>query len=246
LTDVPLPPTDASTKTPVPPTATPTPRPTQTPTSIPSPTATVDADPTVYDNFNNPAFDGRWNTGLWYRSSDGDSTLIEQRDGFLTISRQLPKNAGLNSSRNGTIDEIAFVEAKIKLDSNIQTPEGGTIGIGIQGYVDGDWSLNCSIFGRQQDVAGWASCDTSEGYYESSPNGFKVAYDSWHSVRIEMNPDTAEITFYVDDQPIGSTVPANPEEFKNAPFQVKLRAWSADGGLVTGYIDDIRIGPAEQ
>jgi hypothetical protein len=61
-TSTPLTPTD----TPLPPTATPVP-PTNTPvpTATPQPTPTMDADPTVYDNFNNPANDGSFNQSQW-------------------------------------------------------------------------------------------------------------------------------------------------------------------------------------
>ncbi len=51
--------------------------------ATPVPTATIDSDPTVYDNFNNPAFDGSWNTELWSveRGSIGTSAQVIQQDG---------------------------------------------------------------------------------------------------------------------------------------------------------------------
>jgi len=96
-TFTPLPPMD----TPVPPTATPvptsTPRPTDTPvpptvtsapTSTPRPTATSVL--TYYDDdFNTPAFDGAYNTGLWSRVEGRplQAPTVEQRDGVLVVSQ---------------------------------------------------------------------------------------------------------------------------------------------------------------
>lgn len=63
----------------------------ETPTSISpsitvmSPTATIDTDPTMYDNFNNPAFDGKVDTNLW-RPSVTSPSYIEQREGVLVSS----------------------------------------------------------------------------------------------------------------------------------------------------------------
>jgi hypothetical protein len=77
-TATPLPPTDTA----VPPTATPV------PTSTPRPTATSVL--TYYDdNFNDPAFDGTYNTGLWSRveSRPLQAPTVEQRDGVLVVSQ---------------------------------------------------------------------------------------------------------------------------------------------------------------
>jgi hypothetical protein len=162
---------------------------------------------------------------------------MEQKNGILTISRQSPGNGGLNALRSGLwrIDQIGFVEARLMLDSNIQASEGD-IGIGMQ---TGDWWLNCSIYSRRGAGDAWATCADSEDHPRS---GLSVQYNSWHTMRFEVNPNTAAISLFADGQQIGGFVPTNPDGFKKAQFNIGLSAWSKDGGVITGYIDDVRIG----
>ncbi len=229
-----------ATKTAQAPTATPTS--TRTPRPTPTPTATIDADPTVYDNFNNPAFDGKWNTGLWSHGYDSNSSnmLIEQQNGILTMSRPVINNGGLdaiNPRYQWKIDEIGYIEAKLMLDSNIQASEGD-IGIGISGH---NWWLNCSIYSKKDsgNSWAWANCSTSDNY---SADGFTVDPNSWHTMRLEIDPDTANISLFVDGQQFGRYVSGDLNTFKESEFTIGLRAWSKDGGVVTGYLDDVKIG----
>jgi formylglycine-generating enzyme required for sulfatase activity len=218
--------------------------PTNTPHPTLTPTATIDADTTVYDNFNNPAFDGGWNVGLWTsRTGFPGNTTIEQKNGILMISRWSPHSGILRAVRplGWTIDKLGFVEAKVMLDVNIEASIGSA-GIGID---TSNWWLFCEISGRRQDVYALANCKTDESdavYGAYSANGFEVQYDTWHTVRFEINPDTAAISFFIDDQQIGSYIPTAPETFKETPFSLLVDAYSKDGGLVTGYFDDVRVG----
>ncbi len=230
--------------TPVPPTDTPMPTATLRPT--PTPTPTMDADPTVYDNFNNPAFDGEWNTGLWTYGDKCNpaNTLVKQKDGILMISRQLDNPCGLDTlrPRTWTIDQVGFVEAKLMLDGNIEASEWGDVGIGVYGLVNGDeWWTVCYILGKQQEGDARAGCNTID--YEG--HDLAVQYNSWHTMRFEINPDTAVISYFVDGQQIDAYVHADPEAFKKTQFKVPVYVWSLGGGLVTGYIDDVRIGPVQ-
>jgi len=200
----------------------------------------------LYDDFNNSAFDGGWNTGLWSDTSYPGITSIKQESGSLIISRQSPESSILRSLRPGkwTIDQLGFVEAKVMLDSNIKA-SSGSVGIGIDNFTSPTWWLFCEISSRLGDVEAWANCKTDEdasvhGIY--SANGLSVQYNTWHTMRFEINPDTAAILFYIDDQQIGSFIPIAPETFKETQFSLLLNVHSKDGGLVTGYFDDVRVG----
>ncbi len=234
-TNTPKPPTDTPTPAP-----TNTPKPTNTPRPTPTPTATIDADPTVYDNFNNPANDGKWNAGRWKYWSNPGNTAVNQQDGVLVLSRQSRENGGLTHP-NFSIEDIGFVEAKIMLEDTIQA-SGGDVGIGL--WSSNNWWLNCSVFGKQGNTSAWAGCSTGDSLDVS--RGFQVSFNSWHILRFDTNPDTGQIDFSVDGQLIGNYAPPNVDAFKKGRFNVNLSVWSEDGGLVTGYIDDVRIGQMEQ
>ena len=203
---------------------------------------TTKADPALYDDFNDPAFDGKWNAELWTNSDD---TPVKQEGGVLVISRQSGRG-GLDVSRPRawTIDQIGFIEAELKLDSDIEASEWGDVYVGTTGLLDeSQWWAVCYILGKQGGQgSATAGCNASN--YEG--NSISVPYDSWHTVRLEINPDTAVMSFFIDGQQIDSFVPAEPEVLGNAAFNVFVGVWSLGGGLVTGYVDDVRIGRLDQ
>jgi len=242
-TSMPVKKTDTPTSTSTP---TNTSSPTNTPSSTPTPTATIDSDPTVYDNFNNPTYDGKWNKSLWADNSFPGATAIEQQNGNVIISRQSSGSSILRTRRPGkwTLDQLGFIEAKIMLGSNIETLSGGSIGIGIDKYTSQDnWWSFCVIGGGQDLIEAWVNCHTDGNIHgKYSTDSFPVQYNTWHIMRIEIDPDTTTITYFIDGQQVGSYTPKDPETFKNTQFSPLLNVWSEDGGLTIGYADYVRIG----
>lgn len=239
-----------STPTPHPPTDTPTPAPPSTPTPTntsrptPTPTATIDADPMVYDNFNNPAFDGGWNTGLW-EPSDTNGCKIAQQEGFLSFSCTDPtKDPNFNARRlsNITFSDFSFVETKLMLASEIQTSNGNTA-IGFSASTDNVfWGIDCGLLGGTQDNFARIFCWVFPA--EKLIEGPTVNYNTWHTVRIEINPETVELRIFADGQRFGSYNPPEADILKQEQFRVSLSANPAEenGTLVTGYFDDVRVG----
>lgn len=217
-----------------------TPTSTNTPRPQATPMPTIDADPTVYDNFDNPVFDGKWNTGLWSLFSDSGNVNVHQQDGILTISRRVADTGGLETRGLQTwkMDDFSFVEAKVKLDSDMEA-SSGAIGIEIDGFVDGNWWwLTCMISSNKESLA-QANCQAIDNY---SADGFSVQYDTWYTIRVKTDPDASTLTFFVDNREIGTYTPSDWEAFKNAELGIQLLTWTLDGGLVQGYLDEIRIG----
>jgi hypothetical protein len=62
-------------------------------------------------------------------------------------------------------------------------------------------------------------------------------------LRLELNPETAAVTFFVDGQQVGAYTPPEAEALKQAEFTVELQVYFEEGALITGYFDDVRIGP---
>jgi len=232
---------------------------TQTQTSpidlLATPTATIDSDPTVYDNFNNPTFDGAFHSGLW-ESSDPPEGHIVQQNGFIMIKKEnQPANrvTGLAASRyldsslsDLTSNEPTFFEASLMLDSSAHA---GNIYLNLGARLaDGSWLGQCYINASSIEQEAWASCFATnwerrdEAGYDYQAGGSAVIYDTWHEMRIELYPSNMEIKFYLDNNLIGSHIPLDSEELKDAPYWLSIGVWSDNEELSIGYVDDVRIG----
>ncbi|MBN1995388.1 MAG: NPCBM/NEW2 domain-containing protein [Anaerolineae bacterium] len=230
---------------------TPTLKPTSTPRPTPTPTATMDADPTVYDNFNNPAHDGGFNQSLWTYWSDPPNQ-IEQREGMLVITKD-GKVEGTNLAlhkyeyvhlRTLTSNSPTFFEAKLMLDNNKHASGNVQLHFNADLVVGDAWFAECGIGDE-----GWAYCfDTLWPWQEEhsyDAEGKQVNYGEWHTFRIELDPGSMTFTYYIDGQVAGSHVPVDAEQLKNANFTVYVGVWSDSTDAIVGYIDDVRIGQVE-
>ena len=115
-----------------------------TPTTIPAA-----SDPTLYDDFDAPAFDGAWNTALWQATFDPNDARAEQKEGILIITGQSAGGNGLNAIRpdERKIDEIGLVEANMMLGSHLEASRGEA-GFVIGGLTSGEWwYMGCNISG---------------------------------------------------------------------------------------------------
>lgn len=152
------------------------------PTSIPT---TPPAALTFYDDFNDPTYIGKWNEGLWTVWNKETTTIEQTAGGFLALSRQKPDSGGLSRS-SLTIEEIGFVEAKLKLDENTEASHGAIAFTMKTG--DGKWWLNCAIDSRGDSGNATGSCFNNE----DNSRSISLPFNTWHTFRFEMHPETAE------------------------------------------------------
>jgi len=233
------------------PTATPTAAPTRTPLPTPTPTATIDADPTVYDNFNNPVDEGSYNKGLWrpwgWWGQEGQVAYqVAQQNGVLIVTQEGEEpgpciRLGARKYDSFTLNAPTFLEASLMLGPD---KFAGDVRLQLHADLPGGkwWHSVCNIHGY-----GGANCydgpsPKEEGHWYdvgSKP----VDLGTWHTFRIEVDPATMTFTYYVDSQMGGSNVPVDAEKLKKAIFQPVI---GVCGSEVTGYIDDVRIGQTAQ
>lgn len=239
-TSTPKPPTPTSTptSTPKPPTPTNTPKPTNTPRPTPTATATIDADPTVYDNFNNPAFDGKLNESLWVNHSDDAPTQVIQENEMLIITNSsgagdivARKNNYVNLE-NFTSNVKTFFEVKLMSEAGVKGNVHTKISIDVKG---GQSSFTeCGIY-----EGNWAMCFLAGSYH---PEGKSVDSGSWHTFRIELDPATMTFSYYIDGQQVGFYTPANAENLKGGKFNFKIGVYASENEPVSGYFDNVRMG----
>jgi hypothetical protein len=245
-TATPVPPTDTL----VPPTATPMPTSTSRPTSTPV--------LTYYDdNFNAPAFDGKYNAELWSRVEGRalqELPTVEQRDGVLVVSQtsgSLNSFVGLSTEKhsNWLLSDLGYVQARLILDNNFDGETGAvevTVTSNDTDWNDYDWSLGCVIVmckAGQFCTYEWdrprMQC-VSPGQYSVERIG--AEYSTWHTARIEVDPETVTFHFYFDGYYLDSFTPPNAAELKDDDFHVAVGVYLEPNSSATGYIDDVRIG----
>ena len=204
-------------------------------------TIIVFRDPTMYDDFNNPLYNGKFNTTLW--NADITAGKVVQENGFLTLElNDHPGQFGIYTSKSYKPTSPFFFESKIKLDP---TSRDGSIYASF-GSSSGDTA--CTIFAPPIEQASGCSSELElpeipqEGYVANMRPG------TWHIVRIELYPDTMTFVFFVDGNKIGSYVPQDPDNFRDlsyTPF-VFVQSGTDSAPSIIGYVESVRIGKIEE
>jgi hypothetical protein len=205
--------------------------------------AATDEAASVYDDFDDSAFEGAWNSELWQAWDNISACNVEQEEGVLRFNCSKPDGSGLNALdyTDVPLGEFSFIEAGLRLDDKMQTNNGA---VAIKFYTSLDSWAECGLVGGADSEVADSYCGV---YSEKGPayevNGPAANYDTWRTVRLELNPETAAITFFVDGQQVGAYTAPEAEALKQAEFTVELQIYFEEGSLITGYFDDVRIGP---
>ncbi|MEM7346846.1 MAG: hypothetical protein AAF485_21620, partial [Chloroflexota bacterium] len=211
--------TPTATSTPKSPTYTPTPTNTPTPTKEPSPTATptatIDADQTVYDNFENPVNDGGYHQGRW-RNFQSAGGLPTQHDGILVVSHDGVTNQSTrliaHHYDNVVLTEPTFFEAKLMLDPDRH--DGDAI---IHLYIDvlSGQDAQCEIDNDGEAFWQNASLKPSWELLYQTPRK-SVNFGEWHTFRIEVDPASMTFAYFIDGEFVGSYTPDISSEQKQS------------------------------
>jgi tRNA A-37 threonylcarbamoyl transferase component Bud32 len=223
------------------PTTTWTPSPSHTPRPTATPTATISADPAVYDNFDNPANDGEFNHGRWKYWGTPQGVVVQQ-DGVIMLTQHVDEphhNTWLIARQydHVRLESPTYFEASLML-----SPGGDACAITLKLYAErsggGSWFADCHVGdgGAGCYDSNWPADDLHEYRTLHKP----VGRATWHVLRVEMDPATMTFSYYVDGEPVGSHVPVDAAELRDATYWLTVGAY---GEAVTGYVDNVRIGP---
>ena len=118
-------------------------------------------------------------------------------------------------------------------------------GVGLHLFADllggGSWGSGCGFGGYYEANCSDGPWPQEEGHsYDTG--GRPVDLGIWYTFRIEVDPATMTFTYYIDGQIFGSHVPVDAEKLKKARFTPGI---GVCGKAITGYIDDVRIGPVQ-
>ncbi len=222
--------------------------PTILPTATTEPEATetiVEAAPSVYDGFDDPTYDGSVNTALW-NLSDPDCGLSQQ-DGHMLLAN----GCVLEVSRPGRVRgrQLESLVVQLRQPSDYEIPEGKGASTTVKVIVDFDngwWDAECGVLAD----ADWIGVrflvyDTRLGT-EHEQNNLYIAdhpidYDRWYQVQLQVDPETMSFECLLDGAVIGSFIPENGDELRNAFFKRWLDA-GGDAKAAT-LVDFFRLIP---
>ncbi len=211
-----------------------TPSPTNTPRPTPMPTATIDADPTVYDNFNNPAFDGTFNSNLWTTElASLDTAQIIQNNGQLLLAEtaQAPSEGFIMIPRNWKEGSLKFYEIKMMLNSETEGANG-SITINVHSpNIPGGWTE----FGIDQNNGVTPNIFAATGVEKLA--GLDAKYDTWYTLRIEFNEQQRTLSYVVNDQLLTRYQISDNDEING----ITLQLWHQEGTSIKAFVDEVRI-----
>jgi len=213
----------------------------------------------LYDDFNNPAFDGFYDPLKWQFWGDENYFTARQQGGVLMITNtpSTPADVGLDlplaMPLERTLRQVQRFQAKVKLSSDSNGAEGRIHIVSDGDTINGHtWRAECSL--NAYGGAPYFDCDVARyggnepvfvREYEAS--GGTLAFDTWYTARIEIDPNTAQVCFYLDNNLLGCHVPNDAAALKTATNLVpRIGSWNGNAGATgTRYFDDIYITPAQ-
>jgi PKD repeat protein len=218
---------------------------------------------TLYDDFNDTEFDGFYNPLKWAPNSSSNFG-VRQSSGSMVFTNTTFTPAGtgidVNATQPGvrTLPQLQQYEGKLKISSD---HTGGWAMVEIKIASDnipghGYWT-QCYLGAGSGDVLPGFYCDANVSTGDTfnteywvggtTVNGIAINFNTWYTVRFEVNPDTAQISYYLNNTLVGSYIPTIADSMKTANFWPQIGAWNGDANAkVTRYIDDVKITPANQ
>ncbi len=196
---------------------------------------------------------GAAGTNVW----TGETAFAHFGDGRLSITQS--DRAGedatltLRQFSNVVIDQPIYFETEIAYDA---VDHGGNFGgstafIQINAWLGKDayWWVNCSLEAANS-TGGIVVCydvwRVNAGelttHKVSLPNE-TFAYGTTYTFRVEFDPDSHLVAFYINDQFLISFRPDNAEAIFDSCFTFFLGVYSANTEKVTGWFDNVRVGP---
>jgi hypothetical protein len=197
---------------------------------------------TVYDDFENPDFEGSYNPNLWRNESDSPQITVAQLDGSLTITMV----AGMESNRGitliarqydgFTIAQPTFFEARIKLNGNSE----GTAALILQDGLN----FFTSCYPLSQGDTHRVTCYwAQQGGEEKVVGRIEAAPGVWHIVRIEFDPANMIFDYFVDGERVASQTPQDIDAFRQTRFTLAIDSTSESASDASSSFDYVNVGP---
>lgn len=125
----------------------------------------------------------------------------------------------------------------------------GNVHIDLFTRLKGGWYSECQInqYGEQRIICFDGLPEDPQHLYNS--DAITIQSGSWHTVRMEVDPATMTFSYFVDGRSVGSHTSDQADRLKKASFRLEIGVYTGPGAIpedvLTGYVDDVRIGPLQ-
>ena len=218
--------------------------------TIPIPTATIDADPSVYDNFDNPEYENAFNSGRWKIDVNDSNGEIFQNEGtlvFIQTSKDEMLTEGYQvMSARSIKGNIMVLETKFKLE---KTSVKGYITIALEGD-NSDLRIQLAHFATANPSA-FCHYDgyilAKSGYVHDSFGTTSISFDRWYTMKVEIDPTKKIARCFLDGQNTGyhQFLDGEPYYFNDLHISMGLTDDNSVVGSFNSAIDFIRVEQTE-
>jgi serine/threonine protein kinase len=192
----------------------------------------------IYDDFNNLNFDGDFNRYLW-RCWEGNYKLVRQQNGILKIEGVVRTSLIAIEHTDVTIDEPFFYEAFILIGEDTGFGDA-TIKLHVDLADDDYWTTQ---FGILVPNIIYSHAGVKETDYNSYEKETRVNPEIWYHYRIEVNPLTRKVDYYLNGELFGSAnIPVEQDGRYSFVFGIGAEPSNKP---VTAYFDDVNFGPIQ-
>jgi PKD repeat protein len=213
-------------------------------------------DPLLYDDFNDAAWDGAYNPAKWQFWPDDNLFQVVQQNGSIQLSNSLAPTGGqaiLESNRplSRSWQQVLQYQARLKISDD---RSGGWSSLDIRIHSDNinghSWFTGCWLGGQSGWTQAHINCRVSVnpgGVWQDEylAPGMFVNYNDWHTFRIEADPISAHLRFYLDGVLFGDHSPQDAAALLAARSLWAGIVWGrSPNSTATRYVDDVRITPA--
>jgi len=166
---------------------------------------------------------------------------VAQGDGMLVVKNLLSQSHTycdlILSQPSVSLDNFGTVEARIKITDDFS---GDLVNHGIRIHHVEGWYAFCGLAAHVGGIEtildlGWQI----DAWERTSP----ADYDRWYTFRLEVDPQTAVVSCWVDNNLLGSITPENVSRLINAQFTRELASARLPNSLATTSVDYFRISP---
>jgi hypothetical protein len=211
-----------------------------------------DYDPLLYDDFENPVYDGAYNATRWKLTAHSAFDVRQGAGSLIVTNLAADGNIGAGlvmlQPPERTLWQLQEFEARLAAGSD---HSGGYTTVKIQISSDDiaghGWWTQCTLGASVQDPP-FFICDVTthdalgtNSEYVTPP--VPAAFNTWYLARIEADPNTAELRFYLDGALVGSHTPADAAALKAATnLRSRVGAWNqAPYAAGSRFVDDVRV-----
>jgi hypothetical protein len=203
---------------------------------------------TPYDNFDQPAFEGTFDTALWRFGGTPDAV---QRHGRLLLRKISDSTEGgpflellaanKNAARRGLSALVTMKRDQLGDSSHAEIKVSGTLDSG------SFWFASCTL----GSIPGGPNESARHGLVYSNGDGkvissdvLPLAFETTYDIALVVDPDAGAVSCSVDGVPTDSVRFANPAviaALNKGQFGLVIDVWGRPAAIGSYEIDDVRV-----